>query len=135
MRAAGELRPRLVALFRAPPEVSAAFPAALDEKEQGWRAGMPFRDAAGLLLGNTARRAQGLRTSLLPLGRAGEARVSSAPLPPGATRVPAGSARAPNLKGQTPTATPRQAAARRRREWVALSRHDAPREARHPRAP
>lgn len=67
---------------------------------------------------------------------AGEARVSSVPLPPrGRHRSPPVPPVHPTSGGQPPTATPQQAAARCRPEWVALSRHDAPREARHPRSP
>lgn len=102
MKAAGELRPHLVALFRAYAEMSVEFPAALDGP------GMPFKDAAGLPLRNAARRAQGLCTSLLPLGRASSrlpadsgrsASFLRAPPPQGATQVPAGSTSAPNLRG------------------------------------
>lgn len=87
MRAAGELRPHLVALFRAHPEVSAAFPAAL-----GCLSRMPRASPAGTL--PAAPRAFALPSShsgerVLASPRiAGEARVSSVSLPPGATQVP-----------------------------------------------
>lgn len=88
-----------------------------------------------LPLGNTARRAQGLCTSLLPLVGASfrlpadsgrSAGFLRAPPPPewgvGGHKSPPGSGSAPNLRGQRPTSYTSASCSRGRREWVILSR-------------